>query len=978
MIKHISSMTKNPFLYLFIISTFFFYNCSNENKIKIIDFENVNNDSTELYANNNDVINIKKNLSQKYSHSGRISIIISPKNGIILDSITINNKQAIHVTIWRRGNSNAYLVIRTQDKKQLLNQIIKPVYSGKDSWEKISYIFRLPPFLKKEKLIINLYNNNNDKYVYFDDYTREVIENKLPDEYKEEAIYLNIDSIGTSKIVKYRNRAISDKTITKRNKKWVKANFKYKDNTYEVKLRLKGDWLDHISGHKWSMRIKIKGDNYWKGMKTFSIQNPDSKFIFDEYIYHEMLRDNNVLSPKYGFVPVYINGVFAGIFSFEEHFEKQLIENQERREGPILKFDEEAFWAKNNYNYNNKSNQIDPPFFVTSKIIPFDKKKIKKNNPTFNLAQNKLYTYKNRDSINNIIDFELFAKLYAIVEYTGAYHSITWHNIRFYYNPVSSILEPVAFDGFTETGMYLDAWKNKNFISFSDKDLQNNTYIFIKLFNNKKFTDKYLDFHKYAFNDNFLNDFFEKEKTQISKYEKLLNVDYPEIKYDYDYLKNRVKEKEKQLNEIDVNNLKKVNLVKSKSKDLYPLKVSKKYINIYPTKDSLKYLIENYNPFKIKIVGVKEDKDSDIIKKDILINAYSDKAGSLILDTKTKIKYIYITDSAAKNTAKIKVYKFYKPSLYNALPIIFENKDSSFYKMEGNKIILNNGNYKINKPIIIPSGYHVIINKNTNIDFINSSYLISYSPIFVNGTVKEPVNITSSDNSAKGITIIKANLPSSINYLNISNFNTLSENNWQLTGAVTFYASDVDINNMTINNNLSEDALNIVSSSFTTHNCNFNNIFSDAFDSDFSDGEIANCSFNNVKNDAIDFSGSKANITNCKMDSIGDKAVSAGERSNLVVSNTKVNNANIAFASKDKSILNVNFSEITNSYYAYASYVKKNEFGASKLIIKSTSTNNVKQTILLDKDCLISIDDKKEIGTQKIDTEKLYEKYKKK
>jgi len=32
----------------------------------------------------------------------------------------------------------------------------------------------------------------------------------------------------------------------------------------------------------------------------------------------------------------------------------------------------------------------------------------------------------------------------------GAYHGHFWHNMRFYYNPVSARLEPIGFDGFGE------------------------------------------------------------------------------------------------------------------------------------------------------------------------------------------------------------------------------------------------------------------------------------------------------------------------------------------------------------------------------------------------------------------------------------------------------------------------------------------------------------------------------------------------
>ena len=42
----------------------------------------------------------------------------------------------------------------------------------------------------------------------------------------------------------------------------------------KAKLRLKGDWLDHLKGDQWSFRVETASDKSWNRLKTFSIQNP--------------------------------------------------------------------------------------------------------------------------------------------------------------------------------------------------------------------------------------------------------------------------------------------------------------------------------------------------------------------------------------------------------------------------------------------------------------------------------------------------------------------------------------------------------------------------------------------------------------------------------------------------------------------------------------------------------------------------------
>ena len=55
--------------------------------------------------------------------------------------------------------------------------------------------------------------------------------------------------------------------------------------------------------------------------------------------------------------------------------------------------------------------------------------------------------YKNlSENPEDLIDMNLMAKYYALMDICGIHHSIHWHNHRFYYNPITARLEPIAFD----------------------------------------------------------------------------------------------------------------------------------------------------------------------------------------------------------------------------------------------------------------------------------------------------------------------------------------------------------------------------------------------------------------------------------------------------------------------------------------------------------------------------------------------------
>jgi hypothetical protein len=51
--------------------------------------------------------------------------------------------------------------------------------------------------------------------------------------------------------------------------------------------------------------------------------------------------------------------------------------------------------------------------------------------------------------LSQVFDLQLAARQYALTDLFAAYHSLIWHNRRFYFNPVTQRLEPVVFDGFS-------------------------------------------------------------------------------------------------------------------------------------------------------------------------------------------------------------------------------------------------------------------------------------------------------------------------------------------------------------------------------------------------------------------------------------------------------------------------------------------------------------------------------------------------
>ncbi|MDH3348961.1 MAG: CotH kinase family protein, partial [Desulfobulbaceae bacterium] len=257
-------------------------------------------------------------------------------------------------------------------------------------------------------------------------------------------LMLDIKFKNWQKIVRKRNEALREGKLLGGDDDYVKAVIRHGEQSTKVKLRLKGDWTDHFDGEKWSFRVKVKGKNSLLGMRVFSLQHPKTRGFHGEPLFFSMLQDFNVLTPRYFFVREILNGKDMGIMALEEHFSKELLERNGRRESVIIKFDESLYWE-----------YIDDPAlsfndYTASRVDSFQTSKVnrsKKLSADYNTAVGLLRGFINRDlTASEVFDVEQMGALLAASDIWGSYHVLRWHNLRFYYNPVTARLEPIAFD----------------------------------------------------------------------------------------------------------------------------------------------------------------------------------------------------------------------------------------------------------------------------------------------------------------------------------------------------------------------------------------------------------------------------------------------------------------------------------------------------------------------------------------------------
>ncbi len=929
-------------------------------------------------------------ITSNEARSGNHSVLLTKEKTVGLSTKfkNISGDERFLCSVWMKGKQNsAVLVIQGNDSKKLWHAQKEFSVIGENGWNKLEVELQLPPNISGFKVYV--WNINADS-VYFDDLLiKELGPVQYPDYSNEEKLHLYFSDTKMNKFRKKRVNAFNE-GIHFSDGEWMKGILSDENSVMPIKSRLKGDWLDHMQGQKWSFRTKMRDDYTFNRMKVFSLQNPVTRFFIHEYFIHQLFDQEDILTTRYGFVPVYLNGTSLGVYAYEEHFAKQLVEYNLRREGPILKIDENPLWRERQSEISNDK-QYNYPYYEAAKVDAFSLSKTLEKpalKAQFEIAHSLVYQYKNVLSpVDELFNIDVLAKYWALIDLSDGRHSLVWHNQRFYYNPVLCKLEPISFDNYTD---FYDDTVDPKISAFSmyKNPVGASEFLVLKnVFTSKAFLVKYVYYLERYTDEDFLKKFIESQSERVSDYEELIVEEFDDYEFDPNYILQKARVLKPQLQmlkdniESGVYSRTDLQVVNIEGDTSYLPKVIPFFVNAYYNQksvDNVKIKIENFYGKQIEVLGLADENSKMLYLFDapFHIKAYY---GSFS-DTTIEYRYSATARQLAYRVLGHKEILFSELSLfekntaaspYQELLRSFNLETCELFEQHGDSLIVS-GVHELTSKVLVPKDKIVVFREGTHVNILNEGTIISHSPIYMLGTEEEPIKIYSSDTTANAFTVLQAGGRSVLNHVVFEDLNTLEYKGWNLTGAVNFYESDVDISNCSFLKNHCEDALNIIRSDFYVTRCVFEDIYADAFDSDFCTGLFDYSSFDRVGNDAIDFSTSQIRIENCEITNIKDKGVSGGEGSTLWVKNTTITNCNIGAASKDLSNVSLENVNIENCYYGLVALRKKPEYGAAVLETKKLKLDNCQIKHLIEKNSVLYFNGRKIDGIRENVAELFY------
>lgn len=257
------------------------------------------------------------------------------------------------------------------------------------------------------------------------------------------------------KILTSKSKNIPNK-LKKKFKANITINYDFGICRYLGKVRQSGDWKDHIGLVKGkpiqSLDVNLKTGNV-VGATKFKLLIPDTRQGRNEVLGALLLRELNFIAPETFEVNVSVNGVQSQML-FQEKSEKELLERNLRREGPIFEGDESLIWSYHDY--------------ANFELIPLALSRLvndnwfKKGNTSqkivmksFNRLQYAYFDYahsvflnKNRYflQLNNKDNYFLNDYHRLLLAMSGQ-HALAPHNRKFYFNAIEDRFEPIYYDG---------------------------------------------------------------------------------------------------------------------------------------------------------------------------------------------------------------------------------------------------------------------------------------------------------------------------------------------------------------------------------------------------------------------------------------------------------------------------------------------------------------------------------------------------
>jgi hypothetical protein len=814
------------------------------------------------------------------------------------------------------------------------------------------------------------------------------------------AIHLEIRFRHMHRLIQKREEALAAGVLVSSDDDLVPAYLSTDEGRVRVRARLKGDLPDHLRGRRWSYRIEVRDGASVFGMRRFSIQSPYVRGFHREALFFDFLRDHGLLAPRHFFVDLTVNGERIGVMALEEHFSKELLEAQERREGVILKYDESELWqavqrlGKLPFDYMNWRN---------TPVTAFQPRRVSESPQLaaqFDVAGGMLRAVM-RDALapSDLFDAALWGRYLAICELWSASHAMYFNNLRMYFNPLSQRLEPIAFD----------ANRSKPVVRWPGWRCQGGAFAMVDdLLDDPRMREAFL-VALAELAPQVASEAFEREmRAREAPLLDAVRVDFPWVRpLDFAAMRARaarlagagngdmrelrfprVEGAGKHPEDADYPAVVRAALVEREGDWLLelvnvlsrPVRVEQLRFVPQSLEESRPLASQLRRPLPIDLPATRWPRAPAIVSLPVPPGS-APEGGAWGIEGAARVGGDRLHAFAARRAPATRTRGLLPSVGWDEVLARhpFLERDPGRAGEDGDWLRARSGRHRVEGWLVLPEGAGLRLGPGTELRFAPGTALVASGPLEFDGTEAQPVVLAGREEGIEraggwgGVAVLESDRPSRWVYVEVRDTTGVERGAWRLTGGVTFRRAEVELREVRMLHSRAEDALNLVRSRFALHGGRIEDAVSDALDADFCRGSIEGGVWSRVGGDGVDVSGSEVEVRGLRLASIGDKALSVGERSRLRAEAISVDGSGVGVASKDASVAHVAGSRLANiERVGLMAYVKKTEYGPAELRAEAVEIDAREQPALVQHGSRLEIDGVSQ-PAQSIDVDALYD-----
>ncbi|MCO6486801.1 MAG: CotH kinase family protein [Phaeodactylibacter sp.] len=642
------------------------------------------------------------------------------------------------------------------------------------------------------------------------------------------------------------------------------AKLTHKGKTINVKIALTGLVAkSHLRNPaKWSFEVKVKGDDTFMGMKSFAMLLPSTRGYLTDWLGFELMKAKGLMGMRVDFVNVSFNGKSSGIYYLEERFEKYLVENNSMREGIIFK--------------------------IENGLEPYKEGKLMESASTRDqlLMLKRMYQEVMAGTLppGKLFDLRKMAQVFVVCDLMDNKHPLAGQNLRYYFNPVTGLAEPIAREW-----EELHAEEEDPIALFLEKPRPATRHFrferrpFIRMiYDNLEFKKYYIQEAAEASQVQFLDQLLQRNEAKIDALMKKVYRTWPFYEHPAQYLYRNQKymrsvlfPESEQLTayfrEKDGGRLR----VYLQNQQYMPLQVD--YLSLG---DSIRF----YPEAPVALDSKAKLPKGEVLSFDFTIpeglrwdDAWAEQltARYNLLGLEPGAKSTPVRAWAGEASFAQSRYSEGNESNYASFGFIAEDPGS-------NILTIPAGEWAISRDVYIPSGKRLVVAPGARISLSDQARIISRSPVSFAGTEQQPILVHSPDGTGRGLLLLGADGHSNLEHVTFDQISGYREESGLSFGALTFYKSPVSADNCVFSNTHGEEAaLRAIQGELYIGQALFRNITGNAIDADFCTGSVHESSFTGIGGHGVSLRGSEFVLSHLFLSGIGGEGVAAREESEV-------------------------------------------------------------------------------------------------